>query len=143
VILASRSPAELNSSQVVLAASSSVLLLPFILPGMHERYFYLADVLTVVAASFFPRELWMAPVLTQLGSFFSYLPFLVGSKRVVWPQWAFLDLRVLAVGVLVALWLNLRHTFREFQVPALRNRPLGDGVDLRPPHPSTTSLGER
>jgi Gpi18-like mannosyltransferase len=70
VILASRSPAELNSSQVVLAASSSVLLLPFILPGMHERYFYLADVLTVVAASFFPRELWMAPVLTQLGSFF-------------------------------------------------------------------------
>lgn len=73
---------ELTDREVVLAATVSVLLVPFLLPNMHERYFYLADVLTVVAAFWLPRRLWFAPVLTQFASLCAYLPFLLLPYRV-------------------------------------------------------------
>jgi hypothetical protein len=40
---------------------------------MHERYFYLAEVLTVIAAFYLPRRLWYVPVLVQVASFLAYL----------------------------------------------------------------------
>ncbi|GAA3439104.1 hypothetical protein GCM10018954_087240 [Kutzneria kofuensis] len=39
-----------------------MLLVPYFLPAMHERYFFLADALTVVAAFYLPRKLWALPV---------------------------------------------------------------------------------
>ncbi|MDJ1134984.1 glycosyltransferase 87 family protein [Streptomyces iconiensis] len=58
------------------------LLVPFLLPGMHERYFYLADVLSVVVLFRLPWGPWSAvPVLVQCASFFSYLPFLLMPYR--------------------------------------------------------------
>jgi Gpi18-like mannosyltransferase len=53
----------------------SVLLVPSVLPGMHERYFYLADVLSVFYAFCFPRRAWIA-VAIQSASLLSYFPFL-------------------------------------------------------------------
>ncbi|MBB5890582.1 glycosyltransferase 87 family protein [Kutzneria kofuensis] len=70
---------ELSSTRIVLAATVSVLLVPYFLPAMHERYFFLADALTVVAAFYLPRKLWALPVLEQFASFFAYLPFLMGT----------------------------------------------------------------
>jgi hypothetical protein len=51
---------------------------------MHERYFYLADVLTVLSAFYLPRKLWALPILEQFASLLSYLPFLLmtGGTRV-------------------------------------------------------------
>lgn len=68
---------ELTPARIVLAGTVSVLLVPYFLPAMHERYFYLADVLTVLAAFYLPRRLWALPVLEQFASVFSYLPFLL------------------------------------------------------------------
>ncbi|HET6504565.1 MAG TPA: hypothetical protein VFG87_27770 [Amycolatopsis sp.] len=67
----------LTPIRLVLAGTVSVLLVPYFLPGMHERYFYLADALTVVSAFWLPRRLWYVPVLDQFASAFSYLPFLL------------------------------------------------------------------
>jgi Gpi18-like mannosyltransferase len=67
----------LTPLRIVLAATVSALLVPYFLPAMHERYFYLADVLTVVAAFYLPRKLWALPILEQFASVFSYLPFLL------------------------------------------------------------------
>lgn len=72
-----RKRVELTPARIVLAGAVSVLLVPYFLPAMHERYFYLADVLTVLAAFHFPRRLWALPVLEQFASLFSYLPFLL------------------------------------------------------------------
>ncbi len=71
----------LTHLQLVLAAAVSALLVPFLLPNMHERYFYLADVLTVIAAFWLPRKLWFAPLLTQFASLFAYIPFLLLPYR--------------------------------------------------------------
>lgn len=56
-------------------AALSVLLIPYFLPRMHERYFYPADVLLFVLAFRWP-QLWFAPVVCGLASMFSYFPFL-------------------------------------------------------------------
>lgn len=70
----------LTPLRIILAATVSALLVPYFLPAMHERYFYLADVLTVLAAFYLPRKLWALPILEQFASLFSYLPFLLMTR---------------------------------------------------------------
>ncbi|MFJ5922179.1 hypothetical protein ACIQF6_06150 [Kitasatospora sp. NPDC092948] len=65
----------LTPNQVLLTALCSAIAVPFLLPSMHDRYFYVADVLSLVAAFYLPRRLWFAPVLVQAASFASYLPY--------------------------------------------------------------------
>jgi Gpi18-like mannosyltransferase len=60
---------------MVLAALASVALTPFILPRMHQRYFFPQDVISLVAAFFLP-ELWFLPILSQIISVIAYGPFL-------------------------------------------------------------------
>lgn len=76
-----RRKVELSATEVLLAATTSALLLPFMLPKMHCRYFLLADVLAVIAAFWLPRKLWPVPVLVQFASLFSYLPYLLLPYR--------------------------------------------------------------
>ena len=74
---------ELTTTRIVLAGTVSVVLVPYLLPAMHERYFYLADALTVLSAFYLPRRLWYLPILEQFASLFAYLPFLLmtGGRR--------------------------------------------------------------
>jgi Gpi18-like mannosyltransferase len=76
---------ELTAERIVTAAALFAILVPFLLPGMHERYFFLADVLTLVLAVYRPR-LWFVPVLVEFSSFLSYLPYLFGWKAPWLPQ---------------------------------------------------------
>ncbi|NKE61968.1 DUF2029 domain-containing protein [Lentzea sp. PSKA42] len=64
---------QLTNPKIVLMGAASAVLVPFLLPSMHERYFYLAEVLTVIAACYLPRRLWYVPVLVQVASFLAYL----------------------------------------------------------------------
>jgi Gpi18-like mannosyltransferase len=67
---------QLTTARIVLMGATSAVLMPFLLPSMHERYFYLAEVLVVIAAFYLPRRLWYVPVLVQVASFLAYLPVL-------------------------------------------------------------------
>jgi Gpi18-like mannosyltransferase len=98
-LIASRVP--LDARRIVTAATLFALLVPFVLPGMHERYFYLADVLTVVLAFYRPR-LWFLPVLVQAASLLSYLPFLFWQE----PHGPLVGPRVLATLMLAALLIT-------------------------------------
>ena len=60
---------------LVALATTSVLFVPFVLPRMHERYFFAADVLSIVLA-FYSFRLFPIALLVQGASFFSYWPFL-------------------------------------------------------------------
>jgi Gpi18-like mannosyltransferase len=63
---------------IILVATISTALLPFLLPKMHDRYFYPTDVLSIVLAFFMP-ELWFIPVLYQIISFSSISIFLFSA----------------------------------------------------------------
>ena len=95
VLVATRT--ELDANRILTAAACFAILVPFMLPAMHERYFYLADVLTVVFAFYRPR-LWYVPMIVQASSFLSYVPFLfLGAHG------AFVDRKLLATLMLAAL----------------------------------------
>jgi Gpi18-like mannosyltransferase len=66
---------EPNARTVVLVAALSGALMPYLLPKMHERYFFVADIMTFTLAFVIPR-LWITAPLFQVGSLLSYLPYL-------------------------------------------------------------------
>ncbi len=77
-LLVWKSVEELNQELIVRLALACVLLVPFFLPRMHERYFFPADVLAIVYAFYFPRYFYV-PIVVGLVSLFSYFPFLFGK----------------------------------------------------------------
>lgn len=81
---------------LVATAVLSVLVVPYFLPGMHERYFYTADLISLIYAFFVTRG-WIVAVLVQFCSFFAYLPYLFRLEPVPRP--------LLAVVMSIALGL--------------------------------------
>lgn len=70
-----RSRVVLTQYGILFTALVSLAAVPFLLPKMHDRYFYPADVFSFVVAVFNP-ELWFLPVLYQLISGLAYTGFL-------------------------------------------------------------------
>ncbi len=72
-IAIARAP-ELKPEALVLASALCLLLMPFVLPKMHERYFYAFEVVILVLACARP-SLWPVAVMAQVTSLLAYLPF--------------------------------------------------------------------
>ena len=58
------------------------LLVPYLLPKMHERYFYLAEIMSIVYAARYPRRFPVALVIL-LGGFLSYRSYLFGGEVIL------------------------------------------------------------
>ena len=69
-----------GSRTIVLVAALSSALMPYLLPKMHDRYFFVADIMTLTVAFVIPR-LWVTVPLFQVGSLLSYLPYFGLSGR--------------------------------------------------------------
>lgn len=90
---------------------------PFLLPYMHDRYFFLADVLTVAAVCILPERL-PAAVMVQLASLSAYLVYFrqrytlvltLGGKTYTMLLESLLILATLVYAACL-LWLDLRQT---------------------------------
>jgi len=92
--LSPKSPAKLTPSILLELALIAVLMIPFILPKMHERYFYPADVISIIFAFYFPRYLFV-PILMSVISTLSYLPTLFGIEPI--------PLSLLALGIFILI----------------------------------------
>ncbi|MBR7551335.1 hypothetical protein KC220_22605, partial [Mycobacterium tuberculosis] len=57
-----KKPAVTPASLLVVATASAAIV-PFLIPAMHDRYFYTVEILSVVAAFFLPLWLVAIPVL--------------------------------------------------------------------------------
>ena len=99
-------PAEAESRWLVAMALLAVLLPPFLLPGVHERYFFAADVVSLIYVFFNPRQ-WIVALLVQSASALSYLPYLFGIEPV--PRWCLAVLTVVAIEVVVIKAVSLAH----------------------------------
>jgi len=111
-VLARRQPVNLKPRFLLLSATLSVAIVPFLLPKMHDRYFFAADILSI-ALAVCDRRLWFVPVLFQCSSLVAYLPVLSLS----WGRTeAITALRPVAVfincGVIAFLALRYWHAVR-------------------------------
>ena len=68
-----------DRAELLLLALVSVELVPFLLPNMHDRYFYLADTLSIVLAFMMP-DVWFIALLFQLVSGLSYSIYLYSAS---------------------------------------------------------------
>ena len=90
---------DLTDEMIVSLALLSVLFVPYVLPYMHERYFYCADVLGVVYAFYFPEKFYV-PVLTVLSSTYVVCHNLFHAH--------FINIKVLSVLILFCLlWVGV------------------------------------
>ncbi len=78
---------------------------------LHERYFYLADVLSIIVAFYSPRTFYIA-VGVQLCSLLSYAPYLLGTQVVSLTYIAFIVL-VLVLITTIDLVFTLYPGLRE------------------------------
>ena len=60
---------------ILLVATVSAAALPYVLPKMHDRFFFPADVLSLALAFALTRR-WLAGALIQLGSLLAYMSYL-------------------------------------------------------------------
>jgi Gpi18-like mannosyltransferase len=79
VLLYGRKVYPLTPNILVFSALLSVALTPFLLPKMHDRYFYPADVFSLIAAFFIPGT-WFLPIAYQIISLLSYMPYLFALR---------------------------------------------------------------
>ena len=84
----------------VATALAFVLLVPLLLPAMHERYFYAADVCSVIYAFLYPRRFAVA-VVTVLSSLLAYIPYLTWMR----PPLPLVAAALVLNTAAVVLWL--------------------------------------
>jgi Gpi18-like mannosyltransferase len=91
-----RSRRRLDPPLVLKLCLLSLLMTPFFLPKMHERFFFVADVTAIAYAFYFPRQYWVA-IMVSFASFFAYQPFLF--------HYTLVPPKVLPIVMGTALWL--------------------------------------
>jgi Gpi18-like mannosyltransferase len=87
---------------ILLVAALSAALMPYLLPKMHDRYFFVADVMTLTLAFVNPR-LWATFPLFQVGSQLAYMPYFHLSLR--GPVYAILPI-TFGVGILTLSYVR-------------------------------------
>ena len=102
-----RNRGSLRDEAVLTAAVLFVVVIPFLLPHMHDRYFFCADVLSLIFAVIFPR-LCFVPVLCQFASLLGYHAYLKG--RYLYPMSYGATALAIVIVVLIACIL--------YQLPA-------------------------
>jgi Gpi18-like mannosyltransferase len=87
---------EITSGIILKIALVFAVAIPFLLPEMHERYFYLADVLSILYAFYYPRRFYV-PILVQFCSLFSYAPYFLGRQIIPLPYLTAIELVVVII----------------------------------------------
>jgi len=97
---------QLNMDHVWRLSLAFTLLLPTILPKMHDRYFALAEMFSILYAIRYPKR-WYVPVLVIFASFEGYMPFLARERPV--------DMRIAAAMMVAATGLVLYDLISELR----------------------------
>jgi Gpi18-like mannosyltransferase len=96
-----------------LLALGSLLMVPFFLPKTHDRYYFPADVFSIVFAFYYPKYFFI-PILINLTSFFIYQPYLFGID--IFPQ------TVLTFGIFIAIALILWIASKRLYPPSISEK---------------------
>ena len=69
----------LDNDVIVKISLLSVLLLPYLLPKMHERYFFLADIIAIIYSFWFPKKFWVGVIVSVI-SLSVYISGVIGGN---------------------------------------------------------------
>jgi Gpi18-like mannosyltransferase len=108
-----KSPRRLLGPFTLEVALVAMLVVPFFLPKMHDRYFYPADILSIPLAFFYP-ELFYIPILVGGVSFLSYQPFLFERDLVALP--------ILTTVLLISIGILFYHSMVQLYAPSTDER---------------------
>ncbi len=117
-----KSKEKLNTALIFDAAYLFTLLLPFFLPRMHERYFYLAEVLAVVYILLHRKRFW-APLILIFTSFSCYCAYLFGYR--------IFSLSQLTLANAIAILFLLKAFYEDIsaqKAPTTTQQKGGDGI---------------
>ena len=98
-ILIYRSRVDLTPSLLIELSLISVMLMPLVLPKMLDRYFYPADVLSILFAFYFSRYFYI-PIGMSIISFFAYQPTSFQTEPAAIP--------ILALGILILVAIVIK-----------------------------------
>ena len=87
----------LDLSALVELCYLSAVIIPFLLPRMHDRYFFIADILSR-AVFLYNKEKWYIPVITVLASLNCYSYYLFGGTLIMPYSYA-----TIALGIAIML----------------------------------------
>ena len=100
LILSSIIYKKFSNKDILLATSLALYLIPFLLPAMHERYFFPAGIVSLVLFFAYPKTIYAAlAVLMQVITLFSYIPFLFNVP----PPLSFTMLSILVLVIICML----------------------------------------
>jgi Gpi18-like mannosyltransferase len=85
-----------NDRDMLLLAAISLFIIPFFLPQMHERYFYPAEVISLVVLFVRPRLAWVA-ITMQVITIMAYMPYLTNDTQAPPIPFAALSIGVLSI----------------------------------------------
>ena len=100
---------KISNDLIIKIALLTTLAAPYLLPKMHERYMFLADLISIIYAFYFPKKFWVA-ILIQLVSLTVYIRYTIGGNI---PN--ILDANFAAVwifGIITYLFYDVITTFR-------------------------------
>lgn len=90
----------IKQTELVYIFFISALMLPYFLPRMHDRYFFLADVLSLVLF-FYDHKKWYVPIVTIFCSFVTYANFVMSGLIII-------DQKYTAFALLLILCVTMR-----------------------------------
>ena len=102
---------EITPDMTLLFALFFAIFLPFVMPKIHERYFFLADMLAILYAAM-RKDRRFVPLLVVGSSFLSYLPYMT-RQRPVDERWLALMMGAALVVVARDLLTGMRETRRK------------------------------
>ncbi len=100
----------IETKELVIVAYLTALALPFFLPSMHDRYFFIADVLSVLVFVY-DRRKWYVPLVTVLASFATYAVFLINVAGLY-------NLKVFTVALMVVMIILTKELFENLSAKA-------------------------
>jgi Gpi18-like mannosyltransferase len=110
-----RSTVPFDRDMIVKLSLVSLLLVPFTLPEMHERYFFAADVVSIIYAFYWPKRFFI-PILVVGASLLSYISFLFYHEELISAQYLAILMGVAliftGVDLIKSLYLNMAEQLR-------------------------------
>lgn len=116
---------KVTKKNMLYIATMSALLTPFVLPHMHDRYFFLADILVLLYVIVHKRK-WYLAVMMQASSYMCYTQFLL--RDYVFNDWLKDDSVQVAACINLAIIIIMCYEFKnlekeddEFSLPLIEN----------------------